>query len=98
MTWDQLKMQKLRVYTTSTCGDCRRLKATLASKGVPYTEVNIETDAAAAADLVARAGHRAIPYVEVNGGKLIKGWHKDAPGRWDEATFLADAERSQAAK
>ena len=37
-----------------------------------------------------RAGHRAIPYVDVDGKALVKGWHKDHPGRWDESKFFAD--------
>lgn len=52
----------LTMYTTSWCGYCVRLKDGLAREGIPYTEVNIETDPDAA-EMVMRVngGNRTVP-------------------------------------
>jgi mycoredoxin len=52
------------MYTTSWCGFCFRLKAGLQRDGIEYTEVDIETDPAAA-DLVMKVngGNRTVPTV-----------------------------------
>lgn len=37
------------MYSTTWCGYCRRLKTQLTGAGIPFTEVNIETEPEAAA-------------------------------------------------
>jgi mycoredoxin len=50
------------MYTTSWCGYCVRLKDGLAREGIPYTEVNIETDPDAAETVMAvNGGNRTVP-------------------------------------
>ena len=95
MTWDELAKHRVVIYTTAWCGDCRRLKAQLDRHGVPYREVDIDSDAEAARHLQERTGRQAIPFVEIDGNPhLIPGWHEDRPGRWDEAVFLAAADHA----
>lgn len=91
MTWDELKTHDLKVYGTPFCPDCHRLKARFADLGVTVTEVDVEADQDAAKYLVKQTGHMAVPYVEIDGAGFVRGWHKDAPGRWDDATFLSEA-------
>lgn len=52
----------LTMYTTTWCGYCVRLKSQLKREGITFTEVNIETDEAAA-DLVmsVNGGNRTVP-------------------------------------
>lgn len=52
------------MYTTTWCADCRRAKRVFTKLGVPYTEINIEHDDAAAA-LVQRlnSGMRSVPTI-----------------------------------
>ncbi len=38
----------LTVYSTTWCGYCRRLKTQLDQNGIPYAEIDIESDPAAA--------------------------------------------------
>lgn len=90
MTWEELRRHHLLVYTTTWCPDCHRLKRLLRLKEVPFTEVDIESEPAAAARLQAQTGRCAIPFVQVDGGPLIRGWHEGAPGRLSEAQFLAE--------
>ena len=50
------------MYSTTWCGYCRRLKSQLTGAGIPFTEVNIETEPEAAA-LVERVneGNQTVP-------------------------------------
>ncbi|HJQ42456.1 MAG TPA: mycoredoxin [Jatrophihabitantaceae bacterium] len=52
----------LTMYTTNWCGYCVRLKHQLDREGIPFAEVNIETDEAAA-DIVTsvNGGNRTVP-------------------------------------
>jgi mycoredoxin len=54
----------LTVYSTTWCGYCVRLKKMLDREGIPYAEVNIEEDEAAA-ELVenVNGGNRTVPTV-----------------------------------
>lgn len=54
----------LTVYTTTSCGYCRRLKTQLDSEGILYTEVDIEQDGDAA-ELVMEVnnGNQVVPTV-----------------------------------
>ena len=37
----------LRMYCRSWCGDCRRARAWLDERGIPYVEIDVEEDPAA---------------------------------------------------
>jgi mycoredoxin len=67
----------VRVYTAAWCRDCRAAKQFLDSHGIAYTEVNVDTDPAASAELIRQVGKRAIPQMVINGE-----WFQPyAPGR-----------------
>ena len=94
MTWEELKKHDLVMYSTVWCGDCRRFKMHLARHGVTYREIDIDAEPQAAAQLQARTGRSAIPFLEIDGRVMIRGWHSEKPGLWDDATFLAEAEHA----
>jgi mycoredoxin len=60
------------MYSTVWCGYCRRLKSAMDRAGVPYTEVDIEQDAAAA-DLVqsVNGGNHTVPTVVFPDGSAL---------------------------
>jgi len=55
------------VYSTSWCPDCRAAKRFLDSHGIAYTEIDIDRDEAASAEVVRRVGKRAIPQLVIDG-------------------------------
>ena len=60
--------QRVRLYTSTWCGDCRRAKRFLDTWRVPYDEINIE-EPPGASDFVIQAnqGRRSVPTFEVAG-------------------------------
>jgi mycoredoxin len=58
----------IKMYTTSWCGDCRVTKRVLESKGLEFTEVDIEQDTQAADYVMSvNGGKRSVPTLEYNG-------------------------------
>ncbi len=93
MTWDELNQHELAVYSTAWCPDCKRLKQQLDEHGISYREIDIERIPAAAERLKKRTNRTAIPYLEVDGSIMVRGWHDEMPGHWKEAVFLEEIEQ-----
>jgi len=61
-------MEKIKVYTTSWCGDCVVTKNFLRKLGVSFEEVNIEGDPSAAAFVMTvNGGRRSVPTLVYKG-------------------------------
>ena len=58
---------KIQVYTAAWCRDCRAAKEFLDSHGLPYTEINVDQDPAASAEVIRQVGKRAIPQLVIDG-------------------------------
>jgi glutaredoxin len=58
---------KVQVYTAEWCRDCRAAKQFLDSNGIEYSEINVDNDLAASAEVVRRVGKRAIPQLVIDG-------------------------------
>jgi mycoredoxin len=58
----------IRMYTSTWCGDCYRVKRYLEAKGVVFEEVNIDEDEKAARLVMKHnAGKRRVPTLEIDG-------------------------------
>ena len=97
MTWEELNAHELVVYSTTWCPDCRRIKQQFEAHSITYREIDIDTDAKAGKHLQKQTGRTAIPYVEVDGKCMVRGWHEGSPGRWDDAIFLSEVDDGLAA-
>jgi glutaredoxin 3 len=62
---------QVTIYTTPTCPYCQLAKAYLAERGVQFQERDVAADPAAAAEVVARTGQRAVPVITYNGQVVI---------------------------
>jgi glutaredoxin len=58
---------KVQVYTAGWCRDCRAAKQFLDAHGIAYTEINVDLDPAASAEVLRRVGKRAIPQMVIDG-------------------------------
>lgn len=65
------KPHRVLVFTTPTCPWCQRAKQYLRQQRVPYREVDVSRDAAAARDLVRRTGQMGVPVVEIDGRPVV---------------------------
>ncbi len=57
----------VQVYTSAWCRDCRAAKQFLDAHGVVYTEINVDLDPAASAQLIQQVGKRAVPQLVIDG-------------------------------
>ena len=55
------------MYGVSWCGDCRAARRFLTSHGVEFTEIDIDRDREASAELVRRVGEWFQPYMPGRG-------------------------------
>ena len=55
------------MYSAPWCRDCRETKRYLDTHGIAFTEVDIEADSQACAELLRHVGKRAIPQLVVDG-------------------------------
>ncbi|HET8976659.1 MAG TPA: glutaredoxin family protein [Solirubrobacteraceae bacterium] len=62
---------RVLVFTTPTCPWCNRAKAYLRQQHVPFREVDVSRDTAAARDLVRRTGQMGVPVVEIDGRPIV---------------------------
>ncbi len=63
---------QLTMYTTSWCGYCFRLKTALKAEGIPYAEVDIESDPAAAEFVMSvNRGNQTVPTVKFADGSTM---------------------------
>jgi len=57
----------VQLYATSWCCDCRAAKQFLNAHGIPYTEIDVDANPAASAEVIAHVGKRAVPQLVIDG-------------------------------
>ncbi len=62
---------RVLVFTTPTCPWCSRAKSYLRSRNVPFREIDVSRDPAAARELVRRTGQMGVPVVEIDGRPIV---------------------------
>jgi len=55
------------MYAVSWCGHCRAARKFLDSHGIEYTEIDVDRDREASAEVVRRVGKRAVPQLVIDG-------------------------------
>ena len=66
-------MAEVKVYTTSTCGWCVKVKDFLKEHKIKFKEVNVEEDAEAAMTMVEKTGQQGVPVIEID-DKFVIGY------------------------
>jgi mycoredoxin len=64
--------QKIKMYVTTWCGDCRMAKRWFDTHGINYESINIEEDAKAA-EYVKRVnrGYKSVPTIVFPDGSIL---------------------------
>jgi len=84
------------MYASSWCGYCARARRLLAQKGVELTEIDVDVQPGARAEMIERSGRYTVPQIFI-GGSHIGGcddlYALDAAGRLDP--LLKEPKRDQ---
>ena len=68
----------ITIYTASWCGVCKKAKAYMKSKGIAYTERDVEKDSSAKAEVARKTGGATgVPVLDV-GGEIMVGFDQNA--------------------
>lgn len=63
-------MNKVTVFTSSTCPYCTMAKDYLKDKGVEFEEKNVQTDAQARDELMAK-GYTGVPVIVIDNEEIV---------------------------
>jgi glutaredoxin 3 len=69
------KYPRVILFTTPTCTYCRSAKQYLRQSGVPFKDVDVFRDSAAARDMVRRSRQQGVPVLDI-GGKIVVGFDR----------------------
>ena len=59
------------IYSTPTCVYCKTLKEYLASKNIPYKEVDVSENEKELEKMVAISGQMGVPVVEIDDNVIV---------------------------
>lgn len=59
-------MIQAKIYTTSYCRYCKMAKSLMESKGLSFTEINLDNDPEERLRLQAQTGFRTVPQIFIN--------------------------------
>jgi glutaredoxin len=85
------------LYSASRCSSCDSARTYLKSRGIPFTEKNVEGDRKLQEELIQQAGGLAVPTIIV-GSKILKGYLESLlEGELDDAGYpkAGAAERTE---
>lgn len=84
-------MPQVTVYSSLVCPYCVRAKKLLERKGVPYTEVRIDTDPSQRTIMMEKSGRRTVPQIFIDDfhvGGCDDLYELEAAGELDEKLGL----------
>lgn len=67
--------KRVKVYSTTTCPWCTRVKEYLRSQNIRFTDIDVSKNQSAADAMVAKSGQRGVPQTEIN-GRMVIGFDK----------------------
>ncbi|MDP2671702.1 MAG: glutaredoxin family protein [bacterium] len=74
-------MDKIKIYTTTTCPYCKMEKEFLDSKGIKYENILVDEDHQAAEEVIKMSGQVGVPFTvidkEEGGRETILGFDKE---------------------
>ncbi len=68
----------VRIWSTSGCPWCHKTKEWLKARNIEFTDINVDSDQKAAAEMIEKSGQRGVPVIEIDGKKIIIGFNEPA--------------------
>ena len=69
-------MKTVKVYSTPTCPWCIRAKQFLKDSNVPFENIDVSTNQAAADEMIKKSGQMGVPVLDIE-GTIIVGLDKE---------------------
>jgi len=63
------------VYSTPTCPYCQAAKRYLAARGIPFEDIDVSRNRAAALEMIRKSGQQGVPVLDIN-GEIIVGFDR----------------------
>lgn len=73
---NQTTEKKVIVYSTPTCPYCVYAKQYFTQQGVPFVDVDVSRDRAAAQEMIDKSGQMGVPVIDI-GGEIVVGFQPD---------------------
>ena len=68
--------KKVKIYSTATCPYCIRAKQFLKENSVPFEDIDVASNKAAADEMVRKTGQMGVPVLDIE-GQIIVGFDKE---------------------
>ena len=68
--------KSVKVYSTSTCPWCIRVKQFLKDNNIPFQDVDVSSDQAAGEEMIQKSGQMGVPVLDI-AGEIIVGFDKE---------------------
>lgn len=72
---DEKKYPRVIMFSTPTCSYCRKAKQYFRQKQVPFRDVDVSKDQAAARDMFRRSGQQGVPQIQI-GNQIVVGFDR----------------------
>ena len=72
---EKKKSPRVIMFSTPTCTYCKKAKKYFREKQIPFRDVDVSRDQAAARDMVKRSGQQGVPQIQI-GSKMIIGFDR----------------------
>lgn len=59
------------VFSTPTCGWCRKVKEFLREKNIQFQEIDVSQDPKAAADMIRKSGQQGVPQIWIDNVPVV---------------------------
>lgn len=69
--------KKVKVYSTSSCPYCVRLKRFLNDNNIAFENIDVSSDPLGQTEMVRVSGQMAVPVIDID-GKILVGFDKEA--------------------
>lgn len=70
-------MVNVKIYSTSSCPWCVKVKEFLKQNKIEFTDVNVGEDPDGLQEMEEKSGQRGVPVLDIN-GTIIVGFDRDA--------------------
>jgi len=67
---------KIKVYSTSSCPWCIKVKEFLKEKNIKFEDIDVGANQKAAEEMIDKSGQMGVPVIDIN-GKIIVGFDKE---------------------